>query len=157
LKKKLLEPAKDYFLYRDFQSRNIMLYKNDLYFIDYQSGRKGALQYDIASFLYDAKANMPQDLREKLLEYYIEEVNNITETDPKEFKHYFWFFAIIRILQAMGAYGYLGAVKGRKKFLESIPYALKNIMFILNYKIEKGSLEYLKTIFKDIKYETPSN
>jgi aminoglycoside/choline kinase family phosphotransferase len=157
LKSKLLEPERDNFLYRDFQSRNIMLHKNDLYFIDYQSGRKGALQYDIASLLYDARADIPQELREELLEYYIETANKTLSLDAKEFKYYFWCFAVIRILQAMGAYGYLGITKGKKRFLESIPYALKNIGFILSSRIEKGKLEYLKKIFTEIKYETAPN
>jgi aminoglycoside/choline kinase family phosphotransferase len=153
LKLKLLELPRDYFLYRDFQSRNIMHHKNDLYYIDYQSGRKGALQYDISSLMYDAKADIPQDLREYLLEYYIKEVKKYTGIDANDFKHYFWYFAMIRILQAMGAYGFLGITKGKKRFLESIPYALKNINFILNNRINKTEFGYLKTIFSEIKYD----
>ena len=153
LKQKLLELPRDYFLYRDFQSRNIMHHKNDLYYIDYQSGRKGALQYDISSLMYDAKADIPQDLREILLEYYIAEVKKYTSIDADDFKHYFWYFATIRILQAMGAYGFLGITKGKKRFLESIPYALKNINFILNNRINKTEFGYLKTIFSEIKYD----
>lgn len=150
LKFKLLELPRDYFLYRDFQSRNIMLHKNDLYFIDYQSGRKGALQYDIASLLYDAKADIPQNLREEFLEYYIKEAGKYTAINPGVFKNYFWYFAVIRILQAMGAYGFLGITKGKEKFLESIPYALKNISFILDKKIEKNEFTYLNKIFSEI-------
>jgi aminoglycoside/choline kinase family phosphotransferase len=153
LKQKLLEQSRDYFLYRDFQSRNIMLHKNDLYFIDYQSGRKGALQYDIASLMYDAKADVPQELREELLEYYTSEAKKYTNIQTNDFKHYFWYFAIIRILQAMGAYGFLGITKGKKRFLESIPYALTNINFILNHRINKSEFSYLKTIFSEIKYD----
>ncbi len=153
LRSKLLEPDRSSFLYRDFQSRNIMLHKDDLYFIDYQSGRKGALQYDIASLLYDARADIPQQLREELLDYYIK----VSGTDINEFKYYFWYFAVIRILQAMGAYGYLGITKGKKRFLESIPYALTNINFILNNRIEKGKLGYLNKLFSEIKYEAAPN
>jgi aminoglycoside/choline kinase family phosphotransferase len=157
LTKKLLEQPRNYFLYRDFQSRNIMLHKNDLYFIDYQSGRKGALQYDIASLLYDARADVPQELREELLDFYIAAVKKNVKIDSKSFKQYFWYFAMIRILQALGAYGYVGITKGRKDFLQSIPYALKNINFILNNKIEKGKLEYLRNILSEINYETAQN
>lgn len=157
LKSKLLEPGRNNFLYRDFQSRNIMLYKDDLYFIDYQSGRKGALQYDLASLLYDARADIPQHLREEFIDFYIETVNKNYSVSPDEFKFYFWYFAVIRILQAMGAYGYLGITKGKTRFLESIPYALKNINFILGARIENGKLDYLKKIFTEINYEAASN
>jgi len=155
--KKLLEQQRNYFLYRDFQSRNIMLHKNHLYFIDYQSGRKGALQYDIASLLYDARADIPQELREELFEFYITAVELNVKIDSKSFKQYFWYYAMIRILQALGAYGFVGIAKGRKEFLQSIPYALKNINFILANRIENGKLEYLKNILTEINYETAQN
>jgi aminoglycoside/choline kinase family phosphotransferase len=147
LRSKLLECPRDYFLYRDFQSRNIMLKDNMLYFIDYQSGRKGALQYDVASLLYDARADLPQQLREELIKYYISEAKKQARISEDEFVYYFWYFAIIRILQALGAYGFLGLTRGKKKFLDSIPYALKNMKFILNNRIENGQLNYLKHIF----------
>lgn len=155
--KKLLELPRNYFLYRDFQSRNIMFHKNDLYFIDYQSGRKGALQYDIASLLYDARADIPLELREELLDFYIRTAEKNVKLDSNSFKQYFWYFAMIRILQALGAYGYVGITKGRKDFLQSIPYALKNAGFVLNNRIEKGKLEYLKNILSEINYETAQN
>lgn len=153
VKENALEEPREYFLYRDFQSRNIMIKDDELYFIDYQSGRKGALQYDLASLLYDAKANIPQAMREILIEYYIEQAKEYTKINADEFRNRFWFFAVIRILQAMGAYGYLGIEKGKKQFLESIPYALVNIRIILNEKLHDEKLNYLREIFKNIKYE----
>lgn len=150
IKEKILEFPREYFLYRDFQSRNIMI-KNDVpYFIDFQSGRKGALLYDIASLLYDAKAEIPQQTREELLEFYLESVKHYANIDTGKMRQYFWYFAMIRILQAMGAYGFLGIVKGKKRFLESIPYALKNIDFILNNRTESVELPYLKQIFSEL-------
>lgn len=150
IKEKILEFPREYFLYRDFQSRNIMI-KNDVpYFIDFQSGRKGALLYDIASLLYDAKADIPQQTREELLEFYLESVKHYANIDTGKMRQYFWYFAMIRILQAMGAYGFLGIVKGKKRFLESIPYALKNIDFILNNRTESVELPYLKQIFSEL-------
>ena len=138
-------------MYRDFQSRNIMIKKGILYFIDFQSGRKGALQYDLASLLFNARANIPQNIREHLLEFYVRKAKKIIPLNELKFKEYFWYFAVVRILQAMGAYGYLGITKGKRKFLESIPYAVKNINMILSDKIQPGALEYLKIIFTNLK------
>jgi aminoglycoside/choline kinase family phosphotransferase len=103
--------------------------------------------------LYDARADIPQVLREELLEYYINEAKKTAEVDAARFRHYFWYFAMIRILQAMGAYGFLGIAKGKKRFLESIPFALKNINFILNNRVDKSEFSYLKNILSEIKYE----
>jgi len=153
LKSKLLEIPRDNFLYRDFQSRNIMLKNGEMYFIDYQSGRKGALQYDLASLLFDAKADVPNAARETLLTHYIEELKRYISFDDKQFRHYFWYFVIIRILQAMGAYGFLSAVKGKKRFLESVPYALKNITYVLDSKIDNNELIYLRNLFNRIQNE----
>jgi len=150
LKQKILEMPGDFFLYRDFQSRNIMLADDVPYFIDFQSGRKGPLLYDIASLLYDAKADIPQDIRAELLEFYLQRVNSIHKIDIEYYRSQFWYFAMIRILQAMGAYGYLGIVKGKRRFLESIPYAVRNINFILNEKIPQGSLAGLNRVFTEI-------
>ncbi len=153
LKSIILSEPCEYFLYRDFQSRNIMIKNDELYFIDYQSGRKGALHYDIASLLYDAKADIPQNLREELLDEYVSAVNKYTNVDIEEFKAKFWYFAIVRILQALGAYSFLGIVKKKPKFLESIPYALKNLNFILNERIDSKHLVYLRELTRIIKYD----
>lgn len=146
LKGKLLELPRDTFLYRDFQGRNIMLKHNDIYFIDFQSGRKGALLYDLASLLYNSKANIPQEIREDLIRYYLDVVSEQVNIDKDKYTKYFWYFAVIRILQALGAYGYLGIVKAKSSFLESVPIALKNIDFILNNRIDPAELKYLRGI-----------
>ncbi|MCI0449364.1 MAG: phosphotransferase [Chlorobi bacterium] len=151
LKNKVLELQRDFFLYRDFQSRNIMIKEDKLYFIDFQSGRRGALLYDLASLLYDAKANIPQQFREEFLEYYLTLAKNLISVEENKYLHYFWYFALIRILQALGAYGYLSSVKGKKEFLESIPYAVNNINFILTNRIRQNELTYLKKIFETLK------
>ncbi len=157
IKNKILELPREYFLYRDLQSRNIMIKNNEPFFIDFQSGRKGALLYDMASLLYDAKADIPQPIREELLEYYLSIIDKYAKVDTGKMRQYFWYFAIVRILQAMGAYGFLGIVKGKRKFLESIPYALKNINFILESRIEKDELLYLKKIFNELLKESITN
>ena len=128
----LLKAEGNYFLYRDFQSRNIMLQNEQAYFIDYQGGRKGALQYDLASLLYDAKAAIPQDDRNKLLNYYLNILENYIEVDKKEFIEYYYGYVLIRIMQAMGAYGFRGFYERKEHFLASIPYAIENLSWILD-------------------------
>jgi aminoglycoside/choline kinase family phosphotransferase len=121
------------FLFRDFQSRNIMYHNNKLYFIDYQGGRKGALQYDPASLLFEAKTNLPPSIREELLEYYLDELSKYRETDRRQFKEYYYPFALIRIFQALGAYGLRGLIEKKPVFLQSIPLALANLGWILHH------------------------
>jgi len=127
----LLQADCDYFLYRDFQSRNIMLKDDQPYFIDYQGGRKGALQYDIASLLYDAKADIPQEVRNILLNYYIDRIGNYIPVNAKIFTEYYYGYVIIRIMQALGAYGFRGFYEKKVHFLQSIPYALDNMNWLL--------------------------
>lgn len=129
--KYLLSIDSNYFLYRDFQSRNIMIKDENLYFIDYQGGRKGALQYDLASLLYDAKADLSISLRKRILEYYISELLKHKSIHREEFILQFYCFVLIRIMQAMGAYGYRGFYERKELFLQSIPYAVNNLNWIL--------------------------
>jgi len=127
----LLETEHQYFLYRDFQSRNIMIKDEEVYFIDYQGGRRGALQYDLASLLYDAKAAIPQKERDALLEFYINELENYVLVERDEFRAYFSGYVMIRIMQAMGAYGFRGFYEKKAHFLASIPFALENLSNVL--------------------------
>ena len=146
----LLNTESNYFLYRDFQSRNIMIHNGKPYFIDYQGGRKGALQYDIASLLYDAKANIPNAVREELLNYYILTLKKYIEVDEKEFKQYFYGFVLIRIMQALGAYGFRGFYEKKEHFLLSIPYALENLKLLLKIINFPVDVSYLLKIINDI-------
>ncbi|MCK5840316.1 MAG: phosphotransferase, partial [Bacteroidales bacterium] len=127
----LLEANRDYFLYRDFQSRNVMLIDNEPFFIDYQGGRKGALQYDLASLLYDAKADIPRDTRKQLLLHYIDKLQIEIEFDTDKFISYYWGYVYIRIMQALGAYGFRGFYEKKAHFLASIPFALENLNNVL--------------------------
>ncbi len=127
----------NYFLFRDFQTRNIMIKNDEPWFIDYQGGRKGALQYDLASFLYDAKANIPQYLKEELIDIYIKSAKEYFEIDEELFKKQFYPFVLIRIMQAMGAYGFRGFYENKSHFLKSIPFAINNLKWILdNIKLD---------------------
>src|SRR5437660_2240320 len=104
----LLNAPRDYFLYRDFQSRNIMLHNGQPFFLDYQGGRKGALQYDIASLLYDAKADLPPALRRQLLDHYLDTLASLIDLDREAFMRHYYAYVYIRIMQALGAYGFRG-------------------------------------------------
>jgi aminoglycoside/choline kinase family phosphotransferase len=128
----LLEAPSDFFLYRDFQSRNVMLHHAQPFFVDYQGGRKGALQYDIASLLFDAKADLPPDLRQQLLDAYLEALSKHIQLDHQAFLRYYYAFVYVRIMQALGAYGFRGFYERKPHFLQSVPYALKNIRWLLH-------------------------
>lgn len=122
-----------YFMYRDFQSRNIMLKNSTMYFIDYQGGRKGPLQYDLASFLYSAKTNLPDEQRKELLLYYIELIKNrIPLKEIENFEKYYYAVVLVRIMQTLGAYGYRGLFEKKDYFIQSIPLALKNLKNVLS-------------------------
>ena len=124
------------FLYRDFQSRNVMIRDGKPYFIDFQGGRRGPTQYDVASFLWQAKANIPQTLRDKLIDAYLDELEKIYNLQSSIFNRAEWLsalphFVLFRTLQVLGAYGYRGYFERKPHFLESIPLALKNLKDIL--------------------------
>jgi aminoglycoside/choline kinase family phosphotransferase len=127
----LLSARSDFFLYRDFQSRNIMLRDGQPFFLDYQGGRKGALQYDIASLLFDAKADLPPGLRQELLDLYVERVGDFVPLDRSAFMHHYYAYVYIRMMQALGAYGFRGFYERKSHFLQSVPYALKNLEWLL--------------------------
>jgi aminoglycoside/choline kinase family phosphotransferase len=128
----LLSAPQDYFLYRDFQSRNVMLLDGQPFFVDYQGGRKGALQYDVASLLFDAKADLPPEIRQQLLGYYLDQLATHIAFDRDEFLRYYYGFVYVRIMQALGAYGFRGFYERKPHFLQSVPYALKNLRWLLH-------------------------
>src|SRR6201987_3086266 len=132
LTKFLLSAGRDYFLYRDFQSRNIMMRDSQPYFLDYQGGRKGALQYDVASLLYDAKADLPPELRQQLLDNYLDALAGYVKLEREGFMHYYYAYVYVRIMQALGAYGFRGFYERKAHFLQSVPYALKNVRWLLH-------------------------
>ncbi len=130
LTKLLLAAPHDYFLYRDVQSRNIMLRDGQPFFLDYQGGRKGALQYDIASLLYDGKADLPPAVRQELLDCYLDRLADFTPIDRAAFMEYYYAYVYVRIMQALGAYGFRGFYERKAHFLQSVPYALKNLRWL---------------------------
>jgi len=146
----LLQADGQYFLYRDFQSRNIMIHDDRLWFIDYQGGRRGALPYDLASLLYDAKADIPEEVRLHLLEHYLDKLGTLIPIDRIDFKKQFYGFVLIRILQALGAYGFRGFYEQKNHFLLSIPYALGNLQNLLAAGLLPEGLPELYSILNHI-------
>ncbi len=131
LSQHLLQDESDTFLYRDFQSRNVMLVDGRPYFIDYQGGRKGPVHYDVASFLWQAKANFPDDLRDELIKTYIASLKKYREVDEAEFIEKLRLFVLFRTLQVLGAYGFRGYFEKKPHFIQSIPFALNNLRELL--------------------------
>ena len=117
----------DFFMYRDFQSRNIMVKDGELYFIDFQGGRKGPLNYDVVSLLYQVKAQIPQAIRDELVDYYKAELSQYMSPEAVKFDTYQPYFVYLRLMQVLGAYGFRGLIQKKSHFIESIPYALKEL------------------------------
>lgn len=135
----LLQADDNFFMFRDFQTRNIMIKAGEPFFIDYQGGRKGALQYDLASLLYQAKANIPPDIRLDLLNHYLDTVEQLIPIDREKWIEYYYGFVLIRCIQVLGAYGYRGLYERKEHFIKSIPFALRNVKWIFenrNFPVE---------------------
>lgn len=119
------------FMYRDFQSRNVMLHNGEPYFIDFQGGRKGPIFYDVASFIWQAKANYGEELREELVDTYLESLKRYMPVDYDYFKQQLRHFVLFRTLQVLGAYGFRGYFEKKPHFLQSVPYAIDNLRNLL--------------------------
>lgn len=144
----LLKCEANTFMYRDFQSRNIIIKDKEPYFIDFQGGRKGPIYYDVASFLWQAKANLPQSLRLRLVETYLEALQpyrSIThDTFLRELRH----FVLFRTLQVLGAYGFRGYFEKKQHFIESVPFAIANLRQLLEN--DYNEYPYLCKILREL-------
>lgn len=143
------------FLYRDFQSRNVMIKDGQPYFIDFQGGRRGPTQYDVASFLWQAKANFSPEIRERLIEVYLDELSTLINSEAINVEDYkrTWraalpHFVLLRTLQVLGAYGYRGYFERKPHFLESIPLALRNLREVMEQL--KDEYPYIYAISNDL-------
>lgn len=150
LAKFLLKADAQFFMFRDFQSRNIMIKAGEPYFIDYQGGRKGALQYDLASLLYQAKANIPDDIRKELLDHYLDVAEELTDIDRAQFEQYYYGFVFIRCIQVLGAYGFRGLYERKEHFLKSIPFALRNVKWLLEQVEWPIEFPELRRLFQEL-------
>lgn len=143
----LLETNQDYFLYRDFQSANVMIYNGDPWFIDYQGGRRGAPQYDVASLLFDAKAHIPDLSRQRLLDAHIGNFCSVSSGNKEEFTGYYAGFSMIRLMQAMGAFGFRGLYEKKPTFTGSIVPAVKLFLQLIDsQKLPVSVSELFKTV-----------
>lgn len=150
LSKTLAETGDKFFMFRDFQARNIMIKNGAPYFIDYQGGRKGAIQYDLASLLYQAKAQLPSEIKEELLNHYIDQVETYIPVNRIDFINQFNNYVLVRVLQTLGAYGYRGLIEKKVHFIESIPFALENIRSILSQTSEFDKYPELNSVLKQL-------
>ena len=145
----LLQSQTNTFMYRDFQSRNVMIRDGNPCFIDFQGGRKGPLHYDVASFLWQAKAKYNEEMREELLNVYLESLAVLSpETEPENFRRQLHHFVLFRTLQVLGAYGFRGYFEKKPHFLQSIPYAMENLRVIL--RSEPTGYPYLVEVLKQM-------
>jgi aminoglycoside/choline kinase family phosphotransferase len=131
------------FMYRDFQSRNVMWHEGKPYFIDFQGGRKGVPHYDVASFLYQARANFPDSLRGELLRAYLDRAARYAKVDAADFEQKLPAYALLRTLQVLGAYGFRGYFERKAHFLQSIPFALENLRSLLERLPDGLKIPYL--------------
>ncbi len=127
----LLQSDATAFMYRDFQSRNVMIRDGQPWFIDFQGGRRGPVHYDVASFLWQAKARYPENLRRELLDEYVDALREYRPVDVTEFHARLRHFVLFRTLQVLGAYGFRGYFEQKTHFLQSVPFAIQNLRDLL--------------------------
>lgn len=147
--KRLVLANTDFFQYRDFQARNIMINENKLFYIDFQGGRKGPLQYDLVSLLFQAKANLKQEIKDQLLDFYLEELEKKLPDQRIHFLEFYNDFIYFRLMQVLGAYGFRGLIQKKTHFLQSIPFAIENLKNTLeNYSFPAGLPEMMMLLQK---------
>lgn len=144
----LLRSSSTTFMYRDFQSRNVMIKDGQPWFIDFQGGRKGPFYYDIASFLWQAKAKYPDSLRKELLQEYIGVLRKYQPIDESYFHSQLRHFVLFRTLQVLGAYGFRGYFEKKPHFIQSVPYAIANLRELL--KEEYLEYPYLSKVLHEL-------
>jgi aminoglycoside/choline kinase family phosphotransferase len=147
----LNEAERKSFMFRDFQSRNIMLSNDKLYFIDFQGGRRGPLQYDLASLLYEAKTHLPESIKQDLLNYYLDVFEStFTWFNRKIFLDYYYGFVYLRLMQAMGAYGFRGYIERKPLFLQSLPHAVRTLSWLTENQPIPLKMNSLPGIFEKL-------
>jgi aminoglycoside/choline kinase family phosphotransferase len=136
------------FMYRDFQARNVMIHNNRPCFIDFQGGRRGPIEYDLVSFLWQAKAAYPESLKKHLIEIYLESLSRYRKVNVEDFNNRLRFFVLFRTLQVLGAYGFRGNFEHKAHFLQSIPFAVANVKSLLSFV--EVEFPYLTDLLKQL-------
>lgn len=151
----LMQERNKFFMMRDCQSRNVMVKDDKVYFIDYQGGMQGALQYDVASMLWQAKAALPYEWRDELVNYYFDRANDLlgNQLIRKDFLDNYHSFVLIRMLQTLGAYGFRGLFERKAHFISSIPFALRNLKWFLENKKIPIRLPELEKVLQAMVHE----
>jgi aminoglycoside/choline kinase family phosphotransferase len=137
------------FLYRDFQSRNVMVVNEKPFFIDFQGGRRGPVYYDVASFLWQAKAQYSNELKEELLQIYLDALRELMPVDEADFRSQLRHFVIFRTLQVLGAYGFRGYFEKKPHFMQSVPFAIDNLRHLFANG-EVGEYPYLSEVLQQL-------
>ena len=144
----LLRSSSATFMYRDFQYRNVMIKDNEPWFIDFQGGRKGPFYYDVASFLWQAKANFPNSLRQELIDEYITALRKYKPVDVDYFRSQLRHFVLFRTLQVLGAYGFRGYFEKKPHFMQSVPFAINNLRDLI--KTPYVEYPYLNSVLTNL-------
>jgi aminoglycoside/choline kinase family phosphotransferase len=146
----LLDAESDFFMYRDFQARNIMVKADELWYIDFQGGRKGPLQYDVISLLYQARADLPEDFRAGLLQHYLKVLENRFPGQREKFMKDYPLFIYFRLMQVLGAYGFRGLFQRKAHFLQSIPFTIENLKKVMSIYPLPDRFKELRSVFDQI-------
>ncbi|MCR5297707.1 MAG: phosphotransferase [Paludibacteraceae bacterium] len=145
----LLAEDSDTFLYRDFQSRNVMITNGEPRFIDFQGGRRGPIHYDVASFVWQSRAAYPASLRQELTDCYLHALQSYRKTDTSRFRQTLSLFVFFRTLQVLGAYGFRGWFERKETFLSAIPATMRNLSDLLNQGVA-DHYPYLRSLLHDL-------
>ena len=143
----ILKDGEGCFMYRDFQSRNIMIRDGKPWLIDFQGGRRGPVEYDLVSFLWQARAGLPSTLRRELIDEYLRSAQRYRTFDEKDFHQRLQYFVLFRTLQVLGAYGYRGYYERKAHFVQSIPMAIDNLRTLLTEN-DFAEMPYLCALLK---------
>ena len=146
----LADAPYDTFMYRDFQARNVMVKEGEPWFIDFQGGRRGPVEYDVASFLWQARAAYPSDLRNHLIDVYVESLGRYRKVDAAAFRKGLMHFVLFRTLQVLGAYGFRGYFERKQHFIESIPAAIGNLRDLLDAGVGSTEYPYLNEVLRGL-------